>query len=182
MKGVRVLRSKDVEPVFFGLEYSVGSTIEVYDALSWEPFRIPTSRYRHWREEHYYKGYAQAIGARLGQQIHLVFVRERGNGHNDYRIVAGRRPKLKRKGTPWQRRVARLHKLQKTRKKLWLFDQFKVMESFLPKKTPWSRVYAARKALMEVVDDKKRRYLPGWSAKKVAETEKEKWNLLTSAS
>lgn len=182
MKEGQTLCSQDGNVTFREQPYAVGAIVEVWDALSYEPYRVPTSRYRHWREERYYHGYAQAIGARLGQQVHLVCVGERGNGHNDYRIVAGRKPKPERKGTPYQRRLARLHKLQRTRKKLWLFDQFMLMESFLPKKILWSRIYAARKKLMEVVDDKKRRYHPGWSAKKVAETEKEKWNLLTSAS
>lgn len=182
MKEGQVLCSRDGNVTFREQPYAVGAVIEVWDVLSYGPYRIPTSRYRHWREEAYYRGYAQAIGARLGQQVHLICVGERGNGHNDFRIVVGRKPKIRGRGTPHQRRLARIHKLQRTRKKLWLCDQFILMESFLPEKTPWGRVYAARKKLMEVVDGKKRRYLPGWSAKKVAETEKEKWKLSTSQS
>lgn len=183
MKEGLVLYSQNGSVTFREQPYAVGAVIEVWNALTYEPYRIPDSRYRHWREERYYHGYAQAIGARLGQQVHLEFVRERGNGHNDYRIVAGRKPKRERKGTPYQRRLARIHKLQRVRKKLWLFDQFKRMESFLPKKTPWGRVYAARKKLMEVVVSGKRRYLPGWDAEKVVQFMKEKeWNRLTSSS
>ncbi len=164
-----VLCFRDGESAFCAQPYAIGAVIEVYDPIPWLPFRVPSSQHWHWREECYYKGYAQAIGAILGTQVHLVFVNGRGNGHNDYRIVAGPVVKAKRKGTPYQRRVDRLHKLQDSRKKLWLFDQFERMESFLPKNWPWDKVVAARKKLRTVVDWDKRRYHSGWSAQKMAE-------------
>lgn len=169
MKENPVLCFKDGQSAFCEQSYAIGAIIEVYDPIPWLPFRVPSSQHWHWREECYYKGYAQAIGAILGTQVHLVFVNGRGNGHNDYRIVAGPFVKEKRKGTPYQRRVDRLHKLQDSRKKLWLFDQFERMESFFPKNWHWDKVVAARKKLRSVMDWDKRRYHSGWSAQKVAE-------------
>ena len=169
MKENPVLCFKDGESSFCAQPYAIGAVIEIYDPIPWLRFRVPTSRYQHWREGHYYKGYAQAIGTMLGTQVHLTFVHERGNGHNDYRIVAGPVAKVKRKGTPYQRRVDRLHKLQDSRKKLWLFDQFTRMESLLPKNWPWDKVVAARKKLRSVMDWDKRRYHAGWNAQKVAQ-------------
>lgn len=168
MKESPVLCFKDGQSDFCVQPYAIGAIIEIYDPIPWLPFRVPLSQHWHWREECYYKGYAQAIGAILGKQVHLVFVNGRGNGHNDYRIVAGPFVKEKRKGTPYQRRVDRLHKLQDSRKRLWLFDQFARLESLLPKNWPWSKVIAARKKLRSVVDFHKRRYHSGWSAQAVA--------------
>ena len=168
MKENPVLYFKDGQSAFCGQPYAIGAVIEVYDPIPWLPFRVPTFRYRHWREECYYKGYAQAIGAILGTQVHLVFVNGRGNGHNDFRIVQGMRPKPPRNGTPYQRRIERVRKLQKSRKALWWYDQFVLMESFLPKNSPWSIVLACRKKLRSVSDFSRRRYLSGWSAKRVA--------------
>lgn len=168
MKENPVLCFKDGQSAFCAQPYAIGAVIEVYDPIPWLPFRVPLSQHWHWREECYYKGYTQAIGAILGTQVHLVFVNGRGNGHNDYRIVAGPFVKEKRKGTPYQRRVDRLHKLQDSRKKLWLFDQFERMESFFPKNWPWSKVVVARKKLRSVVDIHKRRYHSGWNAQMVA--------------
>lgn len=158
-------------------ERTIGGVIEIYDDLAWAPFRTTPER-----KAQYYRGYAAAIGAELGCQVHLVFVQGRGNGHNDYRIVAGREPKPKRRGTPYQRRLDGIHRRQKIRKAFWLYRQFERVRSLLSGKVPRSHIRTALKKLIAVMDYKKRRYHPGWSAEKVAKTEKEKWTLLTSAS
>lgn len=105
-------------PALLPQNYEVGSIIEIYDALSWAPYK---PRERDYTD--FIKGFAEGLSR--AQTVHLVFFDDRGNGHLDYKIVAGPEPRVKpHGGTRKQRRAAKQRKLQKTGKALAFYDWY----------------------------------------------------------
>lgn len=88
--------------------WTVGSVVEVYDDLSWEPYEVSERDY-----SQFLRGFAEGLG--LGR-VWLRPVASRGNGHNDFRIEAGEPPRP-HGGTRRQRRTAATRRHQANRRR-----------------------------------------------------------------
>ena len=98
--------------------FEIGALIEVYDDLSWEPYKTDEKDYAQ-----FLRGWEDGLSALTGCTVHLVYAHDRGNGHTDYRIVKGPRPRPMRVWR-WQRRLNAVRKRQKGRAAMKHYDWF----------------------------------------------------------
>lgn len=126
-------------------DWRIGAVVEVYNALAW----VAGARARD--ERAYLRGYADALSALLNGAVHLVFVRSRGNGHDDYEIRAGLAPQ-KRSAPKRIRHAIRTRRLQKSRRAMrwyaWYDGEARAVCALLGRRG-WEAEVAARHAVIK---------------------------------